>query len=269
VTIRAARDARDAEACVELQRAVWGLSDLEITPAIQLIATSHAGGLWHVAETSDGRIVGFAYGFPALRHGVLHMHSDMVAVLPAVRRLGLGVRLKLAQRDDARARGLPFITWTFDPLQALNARLNLRRLGARGVEFLDNLYGVTSSALHHGLPTHRLLVRWDMADAVLPERGELPPGGAVAAVRVEHGGSAPACSPPRLDLEARHLLLEIPADFGGLLRDRPEAARAWHERVCAALAHYVGSGWQAVDLVPRAPDGEPRPQLLLERSTAD
>jgi predicted GNAT superfamily acetyltransferase len=268
VAIRPARDRSDADACVELQRRVWGLADLEITPAIQLIATSHAGGLLHVAEAADGEIVGFAYAFPAIRGGTLHLHSDMLAVLPARRGQGLGVRLKHAQRDAARTLGIPFITWTFDPLQALNARLNLRRLGARGIEFLPNLYGVTSSSLHHGLPTHRLLVRWDVEECGAPERAPARPEAAAAATRVEWRGGAPVCSPPDLTLESPRLLLEIPADFASLLRERPEPAREWHTHVCAALEHYLAAGWQVTDVIPADARSQPRPQLLLEKPDA-
>src|SRR5438132_4011154 len=164
VRVRTATGRADYDACVLLQRAVWGLADLEVTSAIQLIATVHAGGMLHLAEAEDGRPVGFAYAFASLRGGVPHLHSDMVAVLPEYQRRGIGLRLKQAQREEALARGLDLITWTFDPMQARNAHLNLRRLAAVATEFLENFYGTTSSDLHHGLPTDRLLVRWELND---------------------------------------------------------------------------------------------------------
>ena len=146
VRIRLARDRPDFEACVLLQRAVWGLSDLDVTSAIQLIATTHAGGTLHVAEAAGGQPVGFAYAFPGLRGGVPHLHSDMLAVLPDWQQRGVGVRLKWAQREEALRRGVTLITWTFDPLQARNAHLNLRRLGAVATEFIENMYGITSAS---------------------------------------------------------------------------------------------------------------------------
>ena len=127
VVVRPARSRADYDACVMLQRAVWGLADLEITSAIQLIATTHAGGMLHVAETGGGQAVGFAYAFAALRGGIPHLHSDMVAVLPEYQQRGVGLRLKWAQREEALSRGIGLMTWTFDPLQARNANLNLRR----------------------------------------------------------------------------------------------------------------------------------------------
>src|SRR6185295_15720783 len=109
IRIRSARARADFDACVPLQRAAWGLSDLEITSAIQLIATVHAGGSLHLAETSDGQPVGFAYAFPALRGGVPHLHSDMLSVLAEHRKQGIGLRLKRAQREDALARDITLI----------------------------------------------------------------------------------------------------------------------------------------------------------------
>src|SRR5467141_1371978 len=162
VRIRQAHDRADFEICVRLQREVWRLADVEITSAIQLIATTWAGGFVHLAETPAGEAVGFAYAFPALRDGVAHLHWDMVAVRPEHQKRGVGLKLKWAQRADALQARVNAITWTYDPLQALNANLNLRRLGAIGIEFIENFYGVTTSELHHGPPTDRLVVRWDL-----------------------------------------------------------------------------------------------------------
>src|SRR5262245_20817677 len=144
ILIRPAKERADYDACVALQRAVWQLGEAEITSAIQMIATTFAGGSVHMAAAPDGAAVGFAYAFAALTGGP-HLHSDMLAVLPEYQKRGLGLRLKWAQRTDAMARGLTLITWTFDPLQAVNAHLNLRRLGATATEFHENFYGITGA----------------------------------------------------------------------------------------------------------------------------
>src|SRR5512134_1813951 len=218
--IRLARERADFDTCVLLQKAVWGLADLEITSALQFIATTHSGGILQLAETDSGTAVGFAYAFPALRGGVAHLHSDMLAVLPEHQQRGVGHRLKWAQRDEAMARGVALITWTFDPLQARNANLNLRRLGGTAAEFFPDFYGLTSSSLHHGLPTDRLLVRWDLnAPRVreLVSEGELPrtvPTPNLARVNdVKWQAGWPVSSEPRLDIEEAGLLLEIPPEW--------------------------------------------------------
>jgi len=271
-TIRPARDRGEIDACVELQRVVWGLSDLEITGAIQLRATVHAGGLLLVAEES-GRIVAFSYAFPALRNGEPHLHSDMLAVLPAARGRGLGARLKWAQREEALRRGITLVTWTFDPLQAGNARLNLRHLGATADQFRPDLYGTTSSALHHGLPTDRLDVRWELTSPSVRERagaGAPKPAAALLdAPRINDvsapGDRSPVSSSPRLDLEEPALLLEIPDDWNALVREAPDGAATWQRQVRAAFEAYFARGYRATDLLTVMEKGRPRPRYVLHR----
>jgi predicted GNAT superfamily acetyltransferase len=272
VRIRLARDRADFDSCVQLQKAVWGLADLEVTGAIQLIATTHAGGTLHVAETAGGQPVGFAYAFPALRGGVAHLHSDMLAVLPEYQKRGVGVRLKWAQRDEALARGVTLITWTFDPLQARNAHLNLRRLGAVATEFFENFYGITTSSLHHGRPTDRLLVRWELTSprvAALQASGEPPPTvptpdhPRINDVKWQAGW--PVCSEPRLDLEDKALLLEIPPDVDILSAAAPRVADDWHGKLRRSLQEYFRRGYVASDFAPTQEGGRRRPFYVLTR----
>jgi chorismate synthase len=273
IVVRPARSRADYDASVLLQRAVWGLEDIEITSAIQLIATTHAGGMLHLAETSAGQTVGFAYAFAALRGGTPHLHSDMLAVLPEYQQRGVGVRLKWAQREEALSRGLSLITWTFDPMQARNANLNLRRLGATATEFLENFYGVTTSTLHHGLPTDRLLVRWDlsaprvkerMAQGEPPRTVEAPPAPRVNDVKWQAGW--PVSSEARLDLDAPELLLEIPPDWDILCRAAPRVADGWQGRVRQALQAYMGRGYIVADFASTQEGGRRRPLYILRRA---
>lgn len=272
IVVRPARSRADFDACVLLQRAVWGLDDVEITSAIQLIATTHAGGMLHLAETAGGQGVGFAYAFAGLRGGTPHLHSDMLAVLPEYQQRGVGLRLKWAQREEALSRGLSLVTWTFDPMQARNANLNLRRLGAVATEFVENFYGVTTAALHHGLPTDRLLVRWELAAPrvqALTTEGEpprtvaAPDGARINEVKWQAGW--PVSSEPRLDLEAPELLLEIPPEWDVLCRAAPRVADAWQTKVRQSLTTYLGRGYIAADFAPTQDGGRRRPLYVLRR----
>jgi chorismate synthase len=272
VRIRRARERADFEACVRLQREVWRLADVEVTSAIQLVATTWAGGLLHLAETAEGEAVGFAYAFPALRGGTPHLHSDMVAVRPDHQRRGLGAKLKWAQRADALEAGVTLMTWTYDPLQALNANLNLRRLGAVGAEFLPDFYGVTTSALHHGLPTDRLLVHWELGAPRVQERagqGDLPravPAPALPRINdVKWQAGWPVSSDPRLDLDAPELLLEIPPEWNVLCQAAPRVAAGWQEKVRRAFQAYLGRGYVAADFAPTAEAGRRRPLYVLKK----
>ena len=272
IRVRRAATRTDFDSCVLLQRAVWGLSDLEITSAIQLIATTHAGGLLHLAESAEGQAVGFAYAFPAIRGGTAHLHSDMLAVVPEYQQRGVGVRLKWAQREDALARGIDLITWTYDPLQAGNASLNLRRLGAEAVEFLENFYGITTSSLHHGLPTDRLLVRWALVServrrlAAEPDSRatvSMPAAPRVNDVRWQAGW--PVSSEPRLDMEDPELLLEIPPDWDVICQKSPWVAEDWQGKVRRAFQTYLGRGYVAADCAPTEEGGRRRPFYVLRK----
>ena len=272
VRIRRASGRADYDACVLLQKAVWGLADLEVTSAIQLIATVHAGGTLHLAETLAGEPVGFAYAFPALRGGLPHLHSDMLAVVPEYQKQRVGARLKWAQRDEALSRGIGLITWTYDPMQARNAHLNLRRLGAMATEFLDDFYGVTTSTLHHGMPTDRLLVRWELNSPRVKERlseGEPPrsePAPPFPRINeVEWRAGWPVSSDPRLDLQAPELLLEVPPDWDVLAKAAPRVAEDWHGKVRMAFTYYFGREYIAADFSPSEEKGRRRPLYVLRK----
>jgi predicted GNAT superfamily acetyltransferase len=273
LSIRLAESRPDFEACVEMQRLVWQLSDLEITSAIQMIATTHAGGLVQIAERPGVGMVGFAYAFPAVRGGVPHLHSDMLAVAPHAQAQGVGGRLKWAQREEALRRGITLVTWTYDPLQTRNANLNLRRLGAVAPEFHPDFYGITTSSLHHGLPTDRLIVRWDLRAPRVVERaaqGEPPrvaPAPAVPRINdVKWQAGWPVSSDPRLDLTEPELLLEVPPDWDVLCRAAPRVAEAWHRRVRTALVAYFSRGYVAADFAPAEEGGRRRPLYVLRRA---
>src|SRR5713226_8914162 len=144
----------------DIQKEAWGFNDLDTVPAATLIATQHAGGIVLGAFEGD-RMIGFAYAFPALEQARVSMHSHMLAVKPAYRNFQAGFYLKLAQRERALAMGLDEITWTFDPLQSLNAHLNFTKLGVISSRYIVNFYGeASSSPLHTGFGTDRLWVRW-------------------------------------------------------------------------------------------------------------
>jgi predicted GNAT superfamily acetyltransferase len=235
VRIRAAHHHADFAACVSLQREVWGLRDLEITSAVQLVATVHAGGLLLLAEGAAGEAIGFSYAFAGLAGREPYLHSDMLAVRPEARGRGVAQRLKWAQRDEALRRGLRLVQWTFDPMRTKNARLNLRHLGATAREYLPDLYGRTSSVLHLGLPTDRLLARWELHS---PQVERLAAGAAPPTV-VAAGGAT--------------LTIEVPSDWDQIATD-PARAAGEQSRVRRAFEEAFASGFEAVDFVEE-PDG--------------
>ncbi len=159
IAIRALQTIEEMRAAVELQQRVWKYSEADTVPDQMFVVARESGG--QVLAAFDGEIpVGFALAFAGIHGTKAHLHSHMVGVLREYQDRGVGRLLKLAQRDDAMARGINMIEWTFDPLQLKNAHFNLARLGAIVRRYLPNVYGRTSSPLHAGLPTDRLVAEW-------------------------------------------------------------------------------------------------------------
>src|SRR4029077_12559742 len=145
---------------VRLQQEIWGFKDVELLPLRLFVVATKIGG--QAFGAFDGkRMVGFCLSIPGLKSGAKsYLHSHMLGVLPGYRDSGVGRSLKLAQRDDARGRGIDLIEWTFDPLEIKNAYFNMERLGAVVRRYVRNQYGTTTSPLHGGLPTDRCVAEW-------------------------------------------------------------------------------------------------------------
>jgi len=159
ILVRKCETLDEFHACVELQRSIWGEQDLEVEPSTMFVVAHRTGG--QVLGAFHGeRLVGYTLAVVGLRDGAPYLHSHMTGVDSAYRDRGVGRLLKLFQREDAIRRGIRLIQWTFDPFELRNAHFNLNRLGALSRTYLPNLYGKTTSPLHRGLPTDRLLAEW-------------------------------------------------------------------------------------------------------------
>ncbi len=159
ISVRRCTTHSEYRACVDLQIAVWRFDPLDVVSSQLLVVAAETGGQIFGAFDGD-RMIGFAQSFAAGRDGKLYLHSHMLAVLPEYQNRGIGRLLKMAQRDDALARGIDRIEWTFDPLQSLNAYFNVVRLGAIANRYACDFYGASSSPLHANLPTDRLVAEW-------------------------------------------------------------------------------------------------------------
>jgi predicted GNAT superfamily acetyltransferase len=171
----------DFHRCVELQQRIWGESNLETEPCVTFVVANQTGG--QVLGAFDGdKMIGFTMALVGVRNKVAYLHSHMTGVLTEYRDRKVGRSLKLFQREEALSRDIRLIEWTFDPLETRNAHFNLNRLGAIVRTYIPNFYGITSSPLHRGLPTDRLLAEWRLDSArviaaindLAPEPSEAP-----------------------------------------------------------------------------------------------
>jgi predicted GNAT superfamily acetyltransferase len=159
IVIRRCQGLDELRACVALQKEIWNFTDAELVPLRMFVVADKVGGQVMGAFAGD-EMVGFALSVPGTRSGHVYLHSHMLAVRKEHRNGGLGRRLKLLQREDALARGIELIEWTFDPLEIKNSYLNIEKLGAIARRYNINQYGITSSPLQGGLPSDRLIAEW-------------------------------------------------------------------------------------------------------------
>lgn len=263
ISLRDIHSLDDCRIIVELEKQIWGYADPEdLVPAIVLFLCAKRGGILILAETEDGRPAGFAFSMASIVDGRPAQWSHMMGVLPGTRERGLGRRLKLAQRERALAMGIELIEWTFDPLQAVNAHLNFARLGVIAATYAENIYGDSSSVLHRGTPTDRLIVEWWIQRPHVERRIAAPggaPGGAGLLARDSRVLSAPVLNEPSSrdpwDVpagttrppEGERVLIRVPARFSDLQAREPELARAWRGQTRELFTACFARGYRAVD----------------------
>ena len=258
VTIRSFDSRADYDACVRLQRETWGEDFVDVVPATILMVSQRVGGVSAGAFDADGRLIGFVFGISGIRDGELAHWSDMLAVRPEARGAGLGKRLKHFQRNQLLERGIRRMLWTYDPLVARNANLNLNGLGARPVEYVVNMYGDTRSSLHAGLDTDRFVVEWRLDEAGPAKKNKVEP--AKNGTATVDTGAAPLVDQEWLDRERplptdRCVRVAAPADIDGLKAADPACARAWQQAQRRAFTWYLANGYRVAGFEHReAPD---------------
>jgi predicted GNAT superfamily acetyltransferase len=223
IVVRKCEALQEFHACVALQREVWGESDLEVEPATGFVVASETGG--QVLGAFDGAtLVGYTLALVGFREGVVYLHSHHTGVHQDYRDRGVGRMLKLFQREEALGREIRFVQWTFDPLELRNAHFNLNRLGAICRQYKPNLYGVTTSPLHRGLATDRLLAEWRLdSPRVIAAIGTL----------VKEPVNAPA-------------EIELPADLERWKQTDPQQVKRTQDRIGAEFTHWFARGYAAI-----------------------
>jgi predicted GNAT superfamily acetyltransferase len=255
--IRPLTTIEDCHRVADLEKVVWGYTDAEdVVPPAVLIVSIKRGGILLGGFDAGGTIQGFVYSMPGIKDGRATQWSHMLGVTGAARNRGLGLALKLAQRDRALGMGIELVEWTFDPLQALNAHFNFAKLGVVVEEYEENVYGDLSSALHKGTPTDRFVAEWRLSAPHVERRiagpgaGLIRDSGVAAAVVVNPSRTAGEWLEPGdadLGLDERRVLIEIPAGFTGMLANRPGLALEWRMATRTIFQQYFGRGYRAVD----------------------
>lgn len=240
IVIRRCHGLHEFELCIQIERAVWQSADIDVVPAPLFVVASEIGG--QVLGAFDGdTLVGFTLALPGWRDRRPFLHSHMTAVLGAYRDRKIGQRLKFFQREDALARGIDLIEWTFDPLIARNAHFNFMRLGAIARRYLPNVYGITTSPLHASLPTDRLVAEWHLRSPLVTKTlAEQRPASRISKNAVQ---------------------IAIPREIDAWKQSDPERAAKLQAQVREKFLRSFGRGYVATGVIA-APGGM---EYILER----
>jgi predicted GNAT superfamily acetyltransferase len=259
--IRSVTTIAEMKVVEDLQREVWVVPDIEIVPFSHLIAAVTAGGVLLGAFESE-KMVGFAYGFVGFENGRMTHHSHMLAVKPEYRNYKLGERLKRAQREFVLRQGISLMSWTFDPLQSLNAYFNFNKLGVVSDTYFVDFYGDDAPSFLHRNSTDRLWVTWNLND----HRSET----GVDLEKVKRlvrlvSGEVPVTF--GLDRNERQLAIEIPTSINRLQEANPELAVSWRQATRQAFLSAFSHGYSAAGFYRMNRDGQEYGVYLLNRKT--
>lgn len=249
IEVREVSDPKDLRKLVDVQVSAWGMEDrTEAVPSHVLKAAAENSGIVVGAfDVDSGEALAFAWGFLAVDESGLYHYSHQSAVVEEAKGCGLGFIIKQAQREAALIRGITRAKWTFDPLQALNTKFNLGKLGAVSWEYAINYYGRMEDSLNRGLRTDRLKVWWFLNS----ERVKRKAKGELASPSYELALEAGAEEVIEFDSEGRPydfrrskselILIEIPADLNEARAK--DTVNAWREITGEAMLYYMGRGY--------------------------
>ncbi|RXI96488.1 GNAT family N-acetyltransferase [Anaerobacillus alkaliphilus] len=221
----------DLEVVRKLEALIWSLEDS--VPVNQTVAAVKNGGLVIGAFLTD-KLVGFQYSFPGYDGEKIYLCSHSLGIHPDFQKMGIGEKLKLAQKTVAIEKGYDLITWTYDPLETVNGYLNLHKLGAVCSTYLENAYGEMDDNLNAGIPTDRFLVEWKIKEQ-----------------REVAGSYQPAPKISTLE-HIQHddvLFVPVPGNFQELKRDHFSHAQKWRARTREIFTYYFRLGYSVVDLI--------------------
>ncbi len=247
-TIRSLTSQADYMACVDLQYETWGKDFVDCVPPAVLQISAKVGGVAAGAFEASGKMLGFVFGLAGWKDGERCHWSHMLAVRQEARDRGIGMALKTFQRQKLLDRDIDAMYWTYDPLVARNAHLNLQKLGAQVVEYVRDMYGADEASTTDSIiGSDRFVVRWDLnADAGAGSTSPMTRERAtVDAPLIVAQDEAMGNQPATIDWPGEHpvVRVEIPNDIQALKLVMPDVARRWRVTTRRVFTTYLGLGY--------------------------
>ena len=276
ITIAPFRNLADYRTCEDIQREVWHSQDIDVVPAPMLLAASRTGGIVLGAYSNLGNLVGFVFSIMGSQGRKPILHSHMIAVRAAYRNFDVGFKLKEAQRKEALKQKISLITSYFDPMQPLNAYFSLGKLGARADSYEENFCGETTSLLERGLPTDRLMAKWNLNSSAVTRRLETGPQKRdlrkelkqhpVINKLVETAPGLMNSSPVKLKCTANQFLFEVPYNLPEIKNRDLGIALEWQGKMRQVFQHYFKKHYAATDFWVGEQEGHLRAFYFLEKT---
>ncbi|MBB5174025.1 GNAT family N-acetyltransferase [Texcoconibacillus texcoconensis] len=249
IEIRQLTTMDEIEQIQKIEEAVWNMSPI---PIHQKYTASNNGGM--ILGAFDGeQTVGFLYSFPGFDGKKTYLCSHMLGILPAYRKSGLGMNMKLKQLEIAKRIGYDMITWTFDPLESLNAYLNLHKLGATGAYYKENHYRTLTDQLNKGLPTDRIQIEW-----YVNEKRQLPSfsvdeSNVLLQVGNENTPVITDVYSHSFPMQKDYWLVGVPENFQTMKQQKPQIAEKWRYDSRQVFQSLFNEHYQAVDVIKDEP----------------
>ena len=239
ITYREIEDLEEVKEIVKFQGEIWGRN--VVIPLTQLVAARHHGGVI-IGAFYGRKLIGFTYGFPGFKDGKAYLVSHMTAVDPQLQNAGVGLSLKLKQREWAIKFGdYEKIIWTFDPLEARNAYFNLMKLGAYSRNYIENYYGLMDDKLNKGLSTDRFLIEWDITSNrvihAINKQNNLPAEISSYPIVVDSLSCQEEVG------RSQGYLVPVPTKIQELKREDMELAEKWRYELRSIFTSLISSGY--------------------------
>lgn len=247
-TISSLHSIKQLQEVQALEKLIW---NMEPIPIHQTLTADKNGGIL-LGAYDNNELIGFSYGFAGFSNGTSYLCSHMLGIHPDYQGKGIGAVLKEAQKEEAIKLGYELITWTYDPLESINAYLNLTKLKAICSTYIENCYGDMEDNLNHGLPTDRFQVEWWISSKHLknPNHWKVDLQYLLSEWDLNSSGY-PRLTNENLSLldTGETLLLPIPKNFQEIKKDSFKLALEWRKRTRILFQTAFQQGYAAVEII--------------------
>lgn len=225
---------KDFSQCIELQRSLFNLSDIDIvSPLIlQLISRRNPPmgiiiGAFNESEEKK-ELIGFIISMATFQER--SMYGAMMGVKPQYQNQGYGLNLFLNLREKAIKENIDYFYGVFEPLEKKLAHLYINRLGFTGIHYQEAAcYQHNTNEKEH-VATDKILLKWDLKAFSTQDKDRNNSRDLMAKYSVATKDDMP---------DSPYVLVEIPKDFSIIKKEDSANAMYWRQYTKDIFIHYI------------------------------